>query len=161
MTELIAWIEALPISVFVRESNSVLAFPTFLFVHVFGMSIVAGGSTVVGLALLGCWPATPVKPLERLWPLIWIGFWINLVTGISLFFADIATKGPSPVFWIKMLLVAAGVVLLTRIRRIVFQGPEEGIQVPRNARLMTWGMLACWFGAVVAGRLLAYVATGR
>ena len=40
-----------------------------------------GGSAAIDLVLLGFWPKTPVKPLERLFPLIWWGFWINAVTG--------------------------------------------------------------------------------
>ena len=67
MESLYNWLEALPVSTFIRESNSLWAFPMFLFAHTLGMSIVAGGSSLIDMALLGFWPrALPVKPLERL-----------------------------------------------------------------------------------------------
>ena len=75
-------LEQLQFSIWVRESGSVWAFPTFLFLHTLGMSMVAGGSATIDLVLLGFWPKTPVKPLERLFPLIWWGFWINAITGL-------------------------------------------------------------------------------
>ena len=50
-----------------------LGVPDFLFLHTLGMSMVAGGSATIDLVLLGFWPKTPVKPLERLFPLIWWG----------------------------------------------------------------------------------------
>jgi hypothetical protein len=28
---------------------------------------------------------------------------------------------------------------------------------PAKAKVLAWASLACWFGAIVAGRLLAYV----
>src|ERR1043165_3889080 len=82
MTDLYTWLESLPLSIFIRESNSLWAFPMFLFAHALGMSSVAGGASLIDLALLGCWPSSaPVKPLERLYPAIWFGFCVNLVTG--------------------------------------------------------------------------------
>jgi hypothetical protein len=161
MNEFLTWIEMLPSSVFVRESSSLLAFPGFLFVHTLGVSIVAGGSAILALALLGLWPDTSLRPLERLYPIIWVGFWVNAVTGLGLLLADASTKGTNPVFWIKMVCVAAGVALISRIRRQVFSGPEDTATVPGGARVLAWASLACWFGAIVAGRLIAYVGGSR
>ena len=61
----------------VRESPSLLAFPSLLFIHTLGMALVAGGSAVISMALLGLWPRTAIKPLERLYPVMWCGFWIT------------------------------------------------------------------------------------
>src|SRR5258708_80853 len=81
-------LEQLPFSIWVRESSSIWAFPTFLVLHTIGMAMVAGLSTMLDLALLGFWPKAPVKPLERLYPLMWLGFGINAVTGTALLIAD-------------------------------------------------------------------------
>ena len=76
------WLEMLPFSLWIRESGSLWAFPMFLFAHTLGMSIVAGGSTFISFALLGLWPkGGAIKPLERLYPIMWWGFGINLFTG--------------------------------------------------------------------------------
>src|SRR5436190_20991290 len=109
MEGLFNFLESLSISVFIRESNSLWAFPMFLFAHTLGMSIVAGGASLIDLALLGFWPKTmPVKPLEKMYPMMWLGFWINLVTGTILLVADATTRLTNPDLYIKMRGVLAG-----------------------------------------------------
>ena len=102
-------LEQMPFSIWVRESSSIWAFPTFLVVHTIGMSIVAGLSAMISLAVLGFWPHIPLRPLERLYPLIWIGFWINAATGTVLLIADATTKLTNWDFGVKMAFVFAGV----------------------------------------------------
>ena len=152
------WLETLPTSVWVRESGSLWAFPMFLFVHTLGMSIVAGGSTFISFALLGLWPRGPIKPLERLYPVMWWGFGFNLFTGVGLFCADATTRAVNLDFWVKLVFVAAGVFLMVRTRKTVFGNPAlDNGPVPSNAKTLAYGSLVCWFGAIVAGRLIAYV----
>src|SRR5512141_1059025 len=117
-------IEQMQFSIWVRESSSIWAFPTFLVVHTIGMSIVAGLSAMISLVILGFWPKMPIKPLERLFPLIWVGFWINAATGVVLLVADATTKATNWDFYVKMAFVFAGVWLLTRTRKQVFDNPQ-------------------------------------
>jgi hypothetical protein len=158
MESLFSWLEALPVSTFIRESNTLWAFPMFLFAHTLGMSIVAGGSSLIDLALLGFWPRSmPVKPLERLYPVMWFGFWINLVTGSALLVADASTRLRNPDFYAKMFCVLLGVWVLYVMRKRVFGHPElDRAPVPRDAKVLAGVSLACWFGAILTGRLIAY-----
>ena len=158
MESFFTWLEAMKISVFIRESNSLWAFPMFLFAHTLGMSIVAGGSGLIDMALLGFWPKSmPVKPLERLYPLMWFGFWINLVTGSTLLVADASTRLTNPDFYVKMACVLVGTWLLYVMRKRVFAHPElDRAPVPRHAKMLAWASLVCWFGAILTGRLMAY-----
>lgn len=155
--EFLRWIEGLGFSTFVRESDSLLALPMFLFVHILGMSIVAGCSAVIDFAVLGLWPRSPLKPLERFYPLIWFGFVINLLTGTGLFMADAVARGRNVDFYVKLLFVAGGVATLVAMRREVFANGETGGPLSARARRLAWTSLVCWFGAIVAGRLIAYV----
>lgn len=151
-------IEELPTSIFIRESNSLWAFPMFLFMHTLGMSIVAGGSAMIDLALLGFWPKAPIKPFERLYPLMWVAFGINAVTGTCLLLADASTRGTNPDFWVKMVFVGIGVYLLATMRKKVFQYPDlDKGPVPANLKVLAAASLFCWFCAIMAGRLIAYV----
>ena len=152
------WIEQLKFFIWIRESDSIWAFPMFLFMHTLGMSMIAGVSAVVDIAILGFWPRLPVKPLERLYPLMWAGFWTNAVTGTVLMLADASTKLTNPVFYIKMCFVFAGVALLVTMRKRIFRAPElvQGA-LPSNARFLAWPFLFCWLGSITAGRLLAYL----
>src|SRR5215831_6581245 len=150
-------LEQLSISTWVSESKSLLAYPTILWLHVMGMGVVAGVSSMISLRLLGVSPKTAVQPLERLYPLMWFGFWVNAVTGTALLLASATKRMVDPMFYIKMIFIFAGVAVLQRARNKVFRnlGPEG--ELPESARAFAWAGLVCWLGAVTAGRLLAYV----
>jgi hypothetical protein len=151
-------IEQSQFSIWVRESSSIWAFPTVLFLHTLGMSMVAGGNAAIDLVLLGIWPKTPVKPLERLYPVMWWGFWINAVTGTVLLMQDATAKLSNPDFYVKMVFVFTGVAVLKIMRGKVFKDPElDRAPVSGTAKRLAWASLVCWFGAIMAGRLLAYL----
>ncbi len=156
--EFFGWLETLSFSSWVRESGSLWAFPMFLFVHTLGVSIVAGGSTMICFAILGLWPKQPIKPLEKLYPVIWAGFAVNAFTGTGLFMADATTRGINPDFWIKLLFVFAGVAMLPMLRKKVFANPQiDKGPVPSGAKALALASLFCWFAAIICGRLIAYV----
>jgi hypothetical protein len=146
-------------SMWVKNAPTIWAFPTILIVHTLGMSIVAGVSAMLSLALLGFWPsAVPMKPFARAFPLLWFGFGINAVTGTMMLVADATTKLTTLDFYLKMAFVFAGLYVLIRMRRQVFEDPQlDRAPVSGNAKMLAWASLACWFGAIVSGRLLAYV----
>jgi hypothetical protein len=60
-----AWIETSALSVWVRESPSLLAFPTVLIFHTIGMAFLAGGNIAVDLRVLGFAARVPLSMMER------------------------------------------------------------------------------------------------
>ncbi|MBZ5677748.1 MAG: hypothetical protein LAP61_26175 [Acidobacteriia bacterium] len=155
-------LENLGLSTWVRESPSKLAYPTILWLHVMGMGVVAGLGAMISLRLLGVSSKTPIQPLERLYPLIWWGFWVNAITGTALLLASASKRLVDPVFYIKMVFIFAGIAVLQLTRNKVFRkigpdglGPDGAL--PDNARALAWAGLICWLGAITAGRLLAYI----
>ena len=157
MQDLLLWIEGLSFATFMRESATLWAFPMFLFLHTLGMSIVAGGATIINFAILGLWPKdASLKPLEKFYPVMWIGFVVNLMTGVSMFMKDASSYGNNADFYVKLVFVAGGVSLMFLIRRRVFGSPQlDSGTVP--GRGLACASLLCWFGAIIAGRLIAYV----
>ena len=152
------WLESLSYAVWVRESPSLLAFPSLLFIHTLGMALVAGGAAVISMALLGFWPRTSIKPLERLYPVMWFGFWVNLFSGVSIFLKDASIYGRNYDLYVKLVFVAAGVMLLTITRKQVFGDPSfDSAPISSRTKMLAWASLGCWFCAIVAGRLIAYV----
>jgi hypothetical protein len=158
MMDFLGSLERMKFSNWVMQSNSIWSFPTFLFLHTLGMSIVAGLSAMIDLVLLGFWPKMPIKPLERLYPLMWAGFWINLATGTVMLIADATAKLSNWDFYVKMGFVISGVILLRVMRRKIFGDPtlDQG-PVSSGAKGLAWASLFCWFGAICAGRLLGYL----
>ncbi len=145
-------------SQWVKNAPTIWAFPTILIVHTLGMSIVAGVSAMLSLVVLGYWPAAPMKPFARAFPLLWFGFGINAVTGTMMLVADATTKLTTLDFYLKMVFVFAGLYVLIQMRRQVFEDPQlDRAPVSGNAKMLAWASMACWFGAIVSGRLLAYV----
>src|SRR5580704_1056715 len=127
-------IEQLGFSTWVSESKSLLAYPTILWLHVMGMGVVVGISAMMSLRLLGVSPKTPLQPLERLYPLIWVGFWVNAATGTALLMASASKRMVDPTFYIKMVFIFAGLFVIQRTRKKVFQnlGPDDAL--PESAR---------------------------
>src|SRR5947207_4560790 len=150
-------LENLGLSTWVRESPSKLAYPTILWLHVMGMGVVAGIGAMISLRLLGVSSKMPLRPLERLYPLIWWGFGVNAVTGTALLLASASKRLVDPTFYVKMIFIFAGVAVLQLTRNKVFRnlGPDGAL--PERAKALAWAGLICWLGAVTAGRLLAYI----
>ena len=161
MMQFLSAIEQSGFSVWVRESNSLLAYPGVLFLHTLGMGVVAGISALIALRILGCAPDVPLADLQKLYPYMWAGFYLNTATGIVLFAIDATTKIIDPVFYIKLAFIAAAIVLMYRINREVFSDPLlEKRPVQMNGRILAFASIVCWMGAITAGRLLAYVGPG-
>jgi hypothetical protein len=158
MIEFLTSLEQSQFSKWLLGSNSLFAYPAFLFMHTVGMAMVAGINAAIDLRLLGVAPAVPIKPLERLYPIMWWGFGINLTTGAALVIADASTKLTNWDFYVKMVFVFGGVAVLYVMRRQVFAYPAlDKAPLPASAKPLAWLSLVCWTGAVTAGRLLAYV----
>jgi len=152
-------IEELGYSTFIRESGSLWAFPMYLFMHTLGMATMVGGATMIAFALLGLWPRNvPIKPLVKLYPMMWGAFFVNLFTGVSIFMKDANSYGRNFDFYIKLVFVALGVWLMRKMKAslIADQQLDKG-PVPAYLKRMAGASLVCWFLAMVAGRLIAYV----
>jgi hypothetical protein len=128
-----------------------------VFLHSLGLSFLVGMNTALALRLLGIAQGLPIRSFERLFPLMWTGFWINAASGFALTIADAATMLVNPIFYIKMTFVAAAVLNLALTRRHVFSGTRPDAPVTNQARFMAIAALILWTGAITAGRLTAYL----
>ena len=151
-----AWLETLqnsPFSQWVVGSDSIWAYPMILTMHTVGLGIVVGSAAILDLRLLGIGPGIPLPEMRRVLPLFWVGFFINLVSGLMLFASEAADKAAQPVFLVKLLLVAIGVVVTSRLKNVAFD-----VDIPQaRVRSLAKVSLFVWAGAIVAGRLMAYL----
>jgi hypothetical protein len=159
----LVWLESTALSQWVTGSPSMLAFPAILTLHALGMGFAVGISAMVDLRILGVAPAVPLAEFRRFLPILWLGFWVNVASGILLLIGYPTKALTNPVFYLKLLFIGAGMLLLVRIARDAFadtgRPAAADAAVIRRQRRRAIASLVCWTGAVTAGRLLAYTYT--
>jgi hypothetical protein len=144
-------------STWIRESESVWAFPTVLTVHTLGMMLLVGCAWVVDLRLLGVARTIPIGPLRPLFRIMWVAFWINFATGILLFIADPERKSTSLLFGFKLLLIVINLPLLKRIERTLYSEGPNPVAVGSATRQLAAASALLWAGTIFTGRLLGYM----
>jgi hypothetical protein len=151
----LATLEASGFSTWLRESNTIWAYPLVLTLHTVGLGVLVGANWALDLRLLGVGTAIPLPTLKPLFPAMWIGFWLNAVTGVMLFAADATTKGSTRLFVFKLGLVAVAVGVMKLTDRSVYgQGEARASGLARGLAVAS---LVLWAAAIAAGRFMAYV----
>ena len=150
-------IEASGISVWIREADSLFAYWFILSWHCIGMGLALGASVLIDLRILGVAPDMPMAPLKKLYKYIWIGFWIQVVSGLLLLVAYPTKAFTNPDFYLKLALIAIALVLMQKLKKRVFDDPglSETMMMAKG-RVFAISTLVLWTGVVTAGRLLAY-----
>jgi hypothetical protein len=150
-------IEDTGLSTWLRESESPFAFYFILLFHTFGLALLVGANVVVDLRLLGVARGIPLAPLQRLFRIMWIGFSINAVTGVFLVIAYPTKSLTNWDFYVKLAVIGFAVWVMQRLKSEVFADAtlSEADMMARGATLAKWSLIL-WFGAITAGRLLAY-----
>jgi hypothetical protein len=161
MMDFLNWLENTGFSTWVRESPSIFAFPTVLLFHTVGMALCVGVSAGINLRILGIAPGLRLSPLARLFPILWLGFWVNAITGTFLVMQDASNKLRNVDFFVKMVFIAASLVVLRMIKNRVFKDPQiDQVPLASDVKVLAVVSLICWIGAITCGRLLAYVEPG-
>lgn len=121
--------------------------------HVLGIATLFGSILVLDLRLLGVKRAVALADIERVVrPVAVCGLVLAIVTGILLFFVRAPDYFALPVFRMKLVLVVAGTALALLIDRLV-KLDEITRELKRAIGALS---LACWFGALILGRLIAF-----
>jgi len=155
-------IEATSLSVWVRESQSLLAFPAILTLHAIGMGFLAGTAAAMDLRIIGFARRIAIPSLEELVPIMRFGFWLNAISGMLLLIASPTKHLMNPVFYIKLSLIAIALVDTRLLLQFVIRKPSgEGADTHWRAKALAAASLILWAGAIVAGRLLYYTFTRR
>jgi hypothetical protein len=149
-------IEESGLSNWVRENP----FWAILSAHALGMALLVGASLVIALRILGFAPDLPLAPLKRLYPLIWVGFWIQVVTGVLLLVGYPTKSFTNWVFYFKLVVIALGMGAMLMLKKRVFSDP--GMSEPdmmAEGKALAICSLVFWLGVVTSARMLAYTYT--
>jgi hypothetical protein len=154
------WLEQTGWGTTIRES--LWLFPVIETVHIFGIILLVGATSILDLRLMGLsFRDESVSLLAgRFIPWALAGFIIQVVTGFLLFSSEATKMQGNLGFRIKMLLI-----LIAGINALVFHsvayksvGKWDRDPVgPLSARAAGLISILLWFGIVAAGRWIAYV----
>ncbi len=130
--------------------------------HITGLALLFGAILPLDLRLLGVWRKVPLAQLARvLVPVAMAGLALAAAAGFLLFSVSAAKYAATPLFLVKLALIAAAVANALLLRRsadwTLARIPE--VTAEPTGRLKTAGLLSLglWLAVILCGRFLAYV----
>jgi hypothetical protein len=121
-----------------------------------GLALLVGTNVLLGLLVIASTPRATLLPMQRFIPVMWIGFGMNAVSGILLLLADASTMLVNPVMQLKFLFIVLAVVSARLMMREALRTPERP-RLVTGPKVLAVSSLLMWAGAIVAGRLTAYL----
>ena len=153
---MLAWLENSGFSEWVKASWGA---PALLSVHVVGMALVIAVVAIVHLRLLGVFDGISYASLGRLFPALWAGLVLELVSGAAMWATKAAQYTVDVAFLVKTVLVVAAFALALILDRAVRRDANSwaaGTAAPRRLELVVPSLLL-WCAVIVFGRLTAYL----
>jgi hypothetical protein len=124
-----------------------------------GMSLLVGTSMIIDLRMLGVASAIPLKPLKGLFGIMWIGFVVNVVTGVLLVTAYPTKEFTNYDFYGKLTFVTLAMISMRKIYFRVFKDASlSEVEMVAKGRVLAKWSLFFWIVAVTLGRLLSETA---
>ena len=153
------WLESTQVALWVGES--LWGYPLLLGVHIVGLAVVVGIFLMLDLRVLGLAGSVEYSAFRDLFPLAWAGLALNAMSGLALFSSQATTFIVSVPFLVKIACIAIGVALAVVLRRRLTAEADvwDGVGASGGdaARPVAVASVVVWVGAIVAGRLIAYL----
>lgn len=147
------WCQNGPLGQFVASREAF--FPGLETFHLFGLTLLLGTVALLCLRLLGIvLVRQPVSELAvDLQPYTSWGLFLILFSGAFMFIGVAIKCYGATSFWIKMALLAAGLIFhFTYFRKAVRRDDLS----PRAAKVTAWTAIVVWFGVATAGRSIGF-----
>jgi hypothetical protein len=154
------WLEQTAIGTSIRES--LWLFPIIETVHIFGIILLVGATSILDLRLMGLTfrDESVSKLAGRFIPWALAGFLIQITTGLLLFSSEATKMYGNLGFEIKMLLILVAGINALIFHSVAYQSVgkwDNDPVAPLGARAAGLISILLWFGIVAAGRWIAYV----
>ena len=153
----LAWLEATGFAEYIRVSIS--GYPIAIAAHSIGLAIMVGPVLILDLRLLGWFSSIPYESLNRILAVAWVGFAINFLSGAALFAAQATAYMTNYPFLVKLALVLLGAVSAAQQQGVISRNAASWSTtgVPSSVTAVAVISLIFWVGAIITGRLIAYV----
>lgn len=154
---MLSWLEGSPFADWMRDE--LWGWPLALTLHEFGTAIVVGFILIIWARLIGLFETIPITSLNRLFAVVWIGFGLQLVTGVALWATKPTRYVVDVAFMLKMAFVIAGVVLTLYLQRAIRRDAAAWDTAGPSGRAIRFVSvtLLLWCCVLVTGRLTAYL----
>lgn len=154
----LVWLETTALAAAMRQW--LWLYPIVEIVHIAGFVVLVGAAVMFDLRLLGLSRRLAVADMAR-HLLRWARASVALVvpTGLLMFTAHATEMAASPVFRLKLALIAAAGLNAAAFHRGIFRSVEawnRDVQSPPAAKAAAVLSLLFWTGVISCGRLLAY-----
>ena len=142
-------------------SESVLAYPIVLSIHLACIALFGGMILMTNLRLLGLnfKSLTITEMVSSLRPWKRTGAVIMIATGLLLATSEAEKYAPNPFFWTKMVILGLLGVHSLIFRSVVYNRTQELDQspvIPTGVKVAAILSLVLWTSMFVMGRLIAY-----
>src|SRR5688572_31947871 len=117
------------------------------------MATVMGVVVAVNMRVLGFAKELSVPAFARLFNIAWLGFFINLISGLILFAGSTSSYVFQGTFQLKIGAIILGGILMKFVMGAVRDNKPLATQ-----KMLAVVCLICWIIGVVTGRLMAYLA---
>jgi hypothetical protein len=154
----LAWLADTQYATWVRES--LWGWPISLTFHAFGNGTVIGLIFIISLRLVGLFRTIPYASLNRLFPIIWFGLLVQVLSGFSLWMSKPDRYITDGMFLAKFSFVVVSVIATVyfqnTIRREAAAWEAKGTVSSRGVKLAAVSSLL-WAAVLTTGRLTAYL----
>ena len=147
---MLVWIENTSLALWV--GTSLWAYPFLLSAHITGLAIIVGILAMRDFHLLGFINGVTDANFLELRKLAYCGFVINGVSGLMLFSSQASYLSTNLPFLTKLFFIGSGIFLASQIYKKI-----EKKQGRTSTKILAILSLVSWFGAIIAGRLIAYI----
>jgi hypothetical protein len=143
------------------RSSGVWAYGTVNLVHILGVATLFGSVLALDLRLLGLWRRVPLSAVETpTVPLAACGFVVAVTSGVALISTNGGEYIGNPFLGIKLSAIGLALVNVVAVQFLpAWRTRAVEPHAPRQ-RLVLGVVgatsLACWLGAVAAGRMIGY-----
>jgi hypothetical protein len=155
----LAWLESTQFSAWAR-GESVWGWGFALTIHTIGTAVVVGFIFIISLRLLGLFKMIPYASLNRLFPIVWIAFVLQFLSGFVLWVTKPTRYVADTAFELKFWLVVIGLILTlyfyAAMKREATAWDAAGAAPSREVKFAAASLLV-WCGVLVAARLTAHL----
>ena len=152
-------LEVSALAIWVGES--LWGYPIMLGMHAVGLAIVVGIFLMLDLRILGFNKGVAYSSFIGLFKLAWAGLAINAMSGFALFSSQATVFIENTPFLIKISCIVIGVfcsvLILRQLNKHADAFDSSAVKPAGRLTLLAGISVLCWIGAIIAGRLIAYL----